>query len=193
VPVDRQVNFTVQSKDVLHDFWVPAFRMKIDAVRGIDTHIRVTPDRIGRYPVVCAELCGIGHSVMRQTAHVVSAQDFDTWLQERAERRENGGAGGEEAEGGEAAAADGAEIFSSAGCGNCHTLAEANAQGNVGPNLDDELADKDEAFIRKSIVDPNAEVAGGFTAGIMPLDYEQTLEPAEIDALVEYLANVTQG
>ena len=63
----------------------------------------------------------------------------------------------------------------------------------MGPNLDDELADKDEAFIRESIVDPNAEVAGGFTAGIMPLDYEQTLEPAEIDALVEYLANVTQG
>ena len=193
VPIDRQVNFTVQSKDVLHDFWVPAFRMKIDAVRGIDTHIRVTPTRIGRYPVVCAELCGIGHSVMRQTAHVVSAADFDTWLQERAERREAGGAGGEEEEGGGAAAADGAEIFSSAGCGNCHALADANAQGNIGPDLDEALADQDEAFIRESIVDPNAKVEGGFTAGIMPLDYEQTLEPAEIDALVEYLANVTQG
>jgi cytochrome c oxidase subunit 2 len=161
-------------------------------VRGIDTHIRVTPTRIGQYPVVCAELCGLGHSVMRQTAHVVTPEDFDTWLQERVERREAGGAGGEEPEGG-AAAADGAEVFSSAGCGNCHALADANAQGNVGPDLDDALADQDEGFIRESIVDPNAEVADGFTAGIMPLDYEQTLEPAEIDALVEYLANVTQG
>src|SRR3712207_3583601 len=87
VPVGRQVNFTVQTKDVLHDFWVPAFRMKIDAVRGIDTHLRVTPDRIGRYPVVCAELCGLGHSVMRQTAHVVSTRDFDTWLHQQADRR----------------------------------------------------------------------------------------------------------
>ena len=63
----------------------------------------------------------------------------------------------------------------------------------MGPDLDDALADADDAAIRESIVDPNAEVEGGFTAGIMPSDYEQTLEPAEIDALVEYLANVTQG
>jgi cytochrome c oxidase subunit 2 len=194
VPVNRQVNFTVQSKDVLHDFWVPAFRMKIDAVRGIDTHLRVTPKRLGEYPVVCAELCGLGHSVMRQSAHVVSPGDFDQWLRDRAARRERGGGsgGGGQEEGG-AAAADGKQVFSSAGCANCHTLADANAKGNVGPNLDDELADKDEAFIRESIVDPNAEVAEGFTEGIMPPDYEQTLEPAEIDALVEYLAKVTQG
>src|ERR687894_1285044 len=60
--VGRPVRFTVQSKDVIHDFWVPAFRMKIDAVPGIDTHLRVTPERQGEYPVVCAELCGLGHS-----------------------------------------------------------------------------------------------------------------------------------
>src|SRR3712207_737878 len=79
VPVGRQVNFTVQSKDVIHDFWVPAFRMKIDAVPGIDTHLRVTPKRLGQYPVVCAELCGLGHCVMRQTANVVSRGEFDRW------------------------------------------------------------------------------------------------------------------
>src|SRR3954451_24029594 len=72
VPKDQPVLFTVQSKDVLHDFWVPAFRLKIDAVRGIDPHVRVTPNRLGDYPVVCAELCGLGHSAMRQTAHVVT-------------------------------------------------------------------------------------------------------------------------
>ena len=62
LPAGRAVRFNVQSKDVIHDFWVPAFRMKIDAVPGITTHIRVTPERVGRYPVVCAELCGLGHS-----------------------------------------------------------------------------------------------------------------------------------
>jgi len=80
LPVGTEVKFTVQSKDVIHDFWVPAFREKIDAVPGIDTHYAVETTRAGNYPVVCAELCGLGHSTMRQTAHVVSKQEFDSWL-----------------------------------------------------------------------------------------------------------------
>ena len=92
LPVDRPVNFTIQSKDVIHDFWVPAFRMKIDAVPGIDTHLRVTPNREGEYAVVCAELCGLGHSTMRQSAHVLPQGEFDSRL---AELQEGGGGGGE--------------------------------------------------------------------------------------------------
>src|SRR3954468_4464446 len=80
LPVDTQVKFTVQSKDVIHDFWVPAFREKIDAVPGIDTSYGVHTIRVGDYPVVCAELCGLGHSTMRQTAHVLPKPDFDRWL-----------------------------------------------------------------------------------------------------------------
>ena len=66
LPKDRPVEFRVNTDDVLHDFWVPAFRLKTDAVPGITTKIRLTPNRLGRYEVVCAELCGIGHSTMRQ-------------------------------------------------------------------------------------------------------------------------------
>ena len=80
LPVDTQVKFTVQSKDVIHDFWVPAFREKIDAVPGIDTTYGVNTIREGDYAVVCAELCGLGHSTMRQTAHVVAKPEFDKWL-----------------------------------------------------------------------------------------------------------------
>jgi cytochrome c oxidase subunit II len=80
LPVDTQVKFTVQSKDVIHDFWVPAFREKIDAVPGIDTSYGVNTTRVGDYSVVCAELCGLGHSTMRQTAHVLPKADFDKWL-----------------------------------------------------------------------------------------------------------------
>jgi len=80
LPVDAQVNFTVQSKDVIHDFFVPAFREKIDAVPGIDTHYNVNTVREGTYPVICAELCGLGHSTMRQTAHVVPKTEYDRWL-----------------------------------------------------------------------------------------------------------------
>jgi cytochrome c oxidase subunit II len=186
VPRDTPVHFTVQSLDVIHDFWVPAFRMKIDAVPGVDTELRITPKTNGEYPVVCAELCGLGHAVMRQTAHVVDKEEFDSWLQERAAASEEGG--GEE--GGEAP--DGQAVFTDAGCGGCHELADAGTSGGTGPNLDENLAGKDEAFIEQSIVDPSAEIAEGFSDGIMPPNFGDTLQPAELDALVKYLAEVTK-
>ena len=192
VPVDRQINFTVQSKDVLHDFWVPAFRMKIDAVPGIDTHLRVNPTLRGTFPVVCAELCGLGHSVMRQDAHVVSKAAFDTWLRNRARGPAPRAGGGQQAGGG-ATAAQGKPVFNAAGCSACHTLADAKATGTVGPDLDTALKGKDEAFIRTSIVDPNAEIAKGYSANVMPPNFKQTLKPAELAALVKYLASVTKG
>ena len=80
LPEGKQIEFRVHAPDVLHDFWVPAFRMKIDAVPGITTKVKMTPKKLGSFPVVCAELCGLGHSLMRSTAHVVSQSDFNTWL-----------------------------------------------------------------------------------------------------------------
>jgi cytochrome c oxidase subunit II len=80
LPEGQKVKFNVRSKDVIHDFWVPEFRQKIDAVPGITTHYRITPDRLGAYPVVCAELCGLGHSTMRQTVHVLPASKFESWM-----------------------------------------------------------------------------------------------------------------
>jgi len=191
VPQGQQVNFTVQSQDVIHDFWVPAFRVKIDAVPGINTHLRVTPDRVGDYPVICAELCGLGHSVMRQTAHVMPARDFQRWLdnggktdeQAQAEQDADTGAGG--------GAPDGKTLFTENNCGACHALADAGTTGGTGPDLDDVLADKDAAFIKESITDPGAEIAPGFSDGIMPTNFGQTLEPAELDALVKYLDDVS--
>ena len=155
VPRGQQVNFTVQSLDVIHDFWVPAFRMKIDAVPGVDTHLRVTPKTIGEYPVVCAELCGLGHAVMRQTAHVVEPAEFEQWLADRASGAQEGG-GGEAAartrRAASGAAADGKTVFTDAGCGGCHALADAGTDGGTGPDLDESLADRDAAFIEESIV-----------------------------------------
>jgi cytochrome c oxidase subunit II len=191
VPRDRPVNFTVESKDVIHDFWVPAFRMKIDAVPGIDTELKITPKTNGEYPVVCAELCGIGHSVMRQSAHVVDPEEFDRWVEERAAQARERGGGGEEETGG-AAAADGKALFTETGCGGCHALADAGTSGGTGPDLDESLAGRDEAFIEESIVDPSAEIAEGFSDGIMPKQFGEQLTPAELDALVGYLAEVTE-
>ena len=195
LPKGKQVRFDVQSKDVVHDFWVPAFRQKIDAVPGITTRYRIKPIKTGTFPVVCAELCGLGHSVMRQSAHVVSQGDFDAWLDEK-QQAAAGGGGGEEAEGGGgggAAAPDGKALFTSGAspaCGSCHTLADAGTSSTIGPNLSEVLKGKDAAFIQQSIEEPGAEVTNGFQDGIMPTNYGDTLEPEEIKAINDYLVEV---
>ena len=72
LPVNHSVRFGLHSKDVIHAFWVPAFRLQEDVVPGITVHYRATPDRLGTYPIVCNLLCGLGHSLMRAQLHVVS-------------------------------------------------------------------------------------------------------------------------
>ncbi|HTD57397.1 MAG TPA: hypothetical protein VK672_00740, partial [Solirubrobacteraceae bacterium] len=80
VPENESVYFKIRSVDVIHAFWIPAFRLQIDAVPGITTSYRATPDRLGSYPVVCNLLCGVGHSLMRSAIHVVTPASFQTWL-----------------------------------------------------------------------------------------------------------------
>ena len=194
VPQGKQIKFDVQSKDVIHDFWVPAWRQKIDAVPGITTSFRITATKPGTYPVVCAELCGLGHSVMRQSAHVVAPGDFDKWLQQRQQQAAGGGGGGGGGQaGGGGAAADGKTLFASGAspaCGSCHTLSDAGASGTIGPDLDKVLKGKDAAFIQESIENPGAEVAKGYQDGIMPTNYGDTLSPEETKALTDYLVQV---
>ncbi len=84
VPKGESVEFNMVSKDVIHAFWIPAFRIQEDVVPGITTHWRATPDRIGSYPVVCNLLCGVGHSLMRSTIHVVSEPAFKAWIASKA-------------------------------------------------------------------------------------------------------------
>jgi cytochrome c oxidase subunit 2 len=190
LPANTPVNFTVQSKDVIHDFWVPAFRMKIDAVPGIDTHVRVTTtDRRGEFPVVCAELCGLGHSTMRQSAHVVTRDEFDAKLEELAQGPQAGGGGG----GGGGGETDGKALFTDAAqptaCASCHTLADASATGTTGPNLDEVVPDLSDAELKESIEDPDAKITEGFQPGLMPR-YGDSLSPEQVDALVKYLKEV---
>jgi cytochrome c oxidase subunit II len=192
LPVDRAVEFRVQSNDVIHSFWVPQFRLKTDAVPGLTTVLRLTPDKEGRYEVVCAELCGLGHATMRQFVRVVPTSEFENWLAEQQEAAGGGGGGG----GGEpaedqgadegAAGGPGEQIFASAGCGGCHTLAAAGADRTIGPDLG-KLSTAEAEFVRTSIVNPDAEVAEGFSADVMPENFGEQLSDEELDALVKYL------
>ena len=80
LPENESVEFNMRSKDVIHAFWIPAFRLQEDVVPGITTHYRATPIRLGNYPVVCNLLCGVGHSLMRTTVHVVTPARFRSWI-----------------------------------------------------------------------------------------------------------------
>jgi cytochrome c oxidase subunit 2 len=185
LPKDRPVRFYVKALDVIHDFWVPAFRMKVDAVPGITTKYRVTPSRLGTYPVVCAELCGLGHSIMRSRAHVVAPAQFNTWLAKQKAPAATTAGG----------AVDAKKLFTdgngtATACGSCHTLADAGTSGQTGPDLDKVLKGKDAAFVEQSITAPDEEIAAGYQAGIMPKNYADTLSPEELKALVKYLGEV---
>jgi len=193
LPKDKPVRFDIKSRDVLHDFWVPAFRVKIDAVPGITTRLRVTPTKLGTFPVVCAELCGLGHSVMRSTAHVVTPTAFDRWLAGKSAPAPAADAGEERALSQDQLIALGRETFTGDGtCGGCHRLADAGTTGETGPDLDRALGGQSEDEIRTGIVDPDAEIAAGFRAGIMPPNFEETLSAQQLDGLVAYLATVSK-
>jgi cytochrome c oxidase subunit 2 len=94
LPEGESVEFNMRSKDVIHAFWIPAFRIQEDVVPGITTHWRATPDRLGTYPVVCNLLCGVGHSLMRSTAHVVPEAQFKAWIKSQESTASTGTSGG---------------------------------------------------------------------------------------------------
>lgn len=188
LPVNRTAELTLVSKDVLHSFWVPQFYQKQDVVPGLPTKIGVTPTRLGVFPVICVELCGLGHSTMRSAAIVMTPSAYDAWY-----KRGSAPASGTSTSPAKSALA----TYNSNGCGACHTFAAAKATGKVGPSLDSLSADAAKAgqpladFIKASIVDPAAYLAPGYAAGVMPA-FKGSITGAKLDELVQYLAENTK-
>ena len=81
LPVDRSVVLRMHAKDVIHSFWVPEFRQKQDLVPGINPTLHITPNKLGTYPVICTELCGLGHALMRSRVIVMKPDAFEQWAQ----------------------------------------------------------------------------------------------------------------
>jgi cytochrome c oxidase subunit II len=166
---------------VIHSFWVPEFGQKQDTVPGIDTTLHITPTHLGTFPVICTELCGLGHALMRSQVIVMKPAAFDSWLRSQNQTATSGNAG-----------TLGATVFKNNGCGACHTFKPAGATAKVGPDLDDLSAEAQRAgkpledFIRESIVDPSAYVEKGFPDNVMPHTYS-SLPKQQLDALVQYL------
>ncbi|WP_163340677.1 cytochrome c oxidase subunit II [Desulfopila sp. IMCC35008] len=82
VPVNRPIKLNIESLDVLHSFFIPAFRVKADAVKGLPTYVFFHPKEVGTYPILCTEYCGTEHSGMVATLEVVSEEEYEAWLEE---------------------------------------------------------------------------------------------------------------
>jgi cytochrome c oxidase subunit II len=177
LPIGRHVKLDITSNDVIHSFWVPELSQKQDAVPGQHNSIVVTPTKTGTFPVICTELCGLGHSIMRSHVEILSASDYAAWVKR----------------GGSQNASPGLAAFQQFGCGSCHTFTPAGASGKVGPDLDDLKAEAAKAnrgpvatFVRESIVNPAAYLAPGY-GDLMPHTFGSQIPPAQLDQLVQYL------
>jgi cytochrome c oxidase subunit 2 len=83
LPVNRSVLLTMHAKDVLHSFWVPEFRQKQDLVPGLHPTLHITPNKVGTYPLICTELCGLGHALMRSRVIVMQPDAFQAWAEKK--------------------------------------------------------------------------------------------------------------
>jgi cytochrome c oxidase subunit 2 len=177
VPTGRKVKLIMTTEDVIHDFFVPAFRMKADAVPGKYTTEWFEATKPGTYHLFCAEYCGMNHSAMIGSVIVMEPREFDNWL--------SGNAGNQ------TPAVAGQQLFQSLGCVSCHG---ANGEGGRGPTLaglfgrqtllsTGQTIKADEAYIRESIVNPQAKLVAGF-GPIMPTFQGQVSE----DQLVQLVA-----
>jgi cytochrome c oxidase subunit II len=181
VPVGRPVKLITTSEDVIHDFFVPAFRVKADVLPGRYVSIWFEPTKPGRYHLFCAEYCGTRHSGMIGEVVVMEPNEYEAWL--------SGGA----AEG--SLASVGAKLFQELACNTCH---RPDAQGR-GPVLDGlfgktvtlqggETVTADEAYVRESILMPSAKITAGFQP-IMPT-FQGLVTEEQLLALIEYIKSL---
>jgi cytochrome c oxidase subunit 2 len=203
VPVRKPIKLLITSTDVLHSLYIPAYRIKEDAVPGRETHLWFLPDEIGSYDLFCTEYCGIGHSDMITKVEVMAQKDFDAWYAggtkkiARAEAKKPGVQTKVNAPAKNAAVAKagaGAKLIVDKGCVLCHTT---DGSPKVGPTFKGLYGRKvivitdgkereiiaDDEYIERSIKDPKADVVKGFPA-IMPV---MQLSDDEINEIIEYL------
>ncbi|MCE9564664.1 MAG: cytochrome c oxidase subunit II [Planctomycetes bacterium] len=192
LPVNRPVRITLVSEDVIHDFGVPAFRMKMDVLPGRYTTAWYHPTKTGDFHIFCDQYCGTWHSLMVGKIAVVGEQEFDEWL------GGNGVQQGTENPVDGSIAHKGRELFLKLQCIKCHS-ADAKAAAPVLEGLFNtrvplkggggEFADAE--YIKQSILKPRLKVVQGWEP-IMP-SYEGQVTPEDLDALVAYIRSIKRG
>ncbi len=192
VPANRPIKLVMTSRDVIHSFYVPAFRMKHDVVPGRYYTAWFEAKTPGTYPIECAEFCGVSHSRMLGDVRVLSEPDYARWLDGKLPRTREGFAGEGTTSGGDLVET-GREVASRRGCLSCHSI---DGQPFVGPTwaglyeshvalTDGRDVIADEAYLTRSMMDPQADIVAGYK-GVMPT-YRGALEEPEVAALVEFI------
>jgi cytochrome c oxidase subunit 2 len=183
VPLDRDVSLTMTSQDVIHSFFVPAFRVKQDVVPGRYTTEWFHPTRLGEYHLFCAEYCGTNHSRMIGRIVVMEPAEYQQWL-----------ASGES---GESIALEGRRLFRDHGCSGCHegskTIHAPPLEGVYGkqvPLASGEIVTADDQYLRDSILLPGKQISAGYE-NIMP-SFTGHISEAEIMKIIAYLKATSQ-
>ncbi|MBE0569666.1 MAG: cytochrome c oxidase subunit II [Deltaproteobacteria bacterium] len=188
VPQGKPVKFILSATDVLHGFYLPDFRVKMDMIPGRITTLWLQPDRPGQYQIFCTVYCGTGHSNMLARLIVMPPGEYAEWVEHGG--RDEAGEGDREP-----LHKRGERVVKGAGCLNCHAV---EGKEKIGPNFrgvygstvplaDGTSVKADEEYLRESIVDPGAKVVKGYP-NVMPT-YKTTLKPEEVEAVVEFLKN----
>jgi cytochrome c oxidase subunit 2 len=190
VPLNRPVVLVLASQDVIHSFFVPAFRLKQDVLPGRYTRLWFTATRLGDYRILCAEYCGSAHSSMLGHVVVMPAADYARWLDEQPAPRDAGVAAADDTP-----ARRGAALYGRLGCGGCHDAgssvgapALAGLYGTRVALADGSTVRADDDYLRESIVAPRRRVVRGQPA-LMP-SYAGQLDEAALVDLVAYLRSL---
>jgi cytochrome c oxidase subunit II len=203
LPKGRSVELYMRSLDVIHSVFVPQFSQKEDIVPGLVTQLHITPTRLGTFPLECTELCGLGHSLMRSQAIVMTPAAFNSWLSQQEKSQapppsSTTSTTGTTSTTSSPSSAAGLSAFNTNLCSSCHTLSAAGATGTTGPDLDKLVSYAKQAkqplaaFVHQSIVDPGAYVQPGYPNGVMPTNFASALTKTQLDALVTFLVQSAQ-
>lgn len=184
LPLGQPVKLIMISRDVIHGFFIPAYRQKQDVLPGSYTYLWLLPKQAGTYDIYCSQYCGTGHSLMRATLIVMPQPQYQAWVAAEQQKQQAGA---------QSPAERGKALFESAGCGGCHSI---DGSPKVGPTLKGIFGSRvtlttgqsvvaDEEYLRESLEEPNEQVVQGFQP-IMP-SFRGSLKQDEIAALIAYM------
>ena len=193
LPLGRPVKVLLRSKDVLHNFYIPQIRSKMDMVPGMVSYFWFTPTQTGTFEVLCAEYCGVGHYNMRGLMRVESPEDFEQWLDEQPTFAQTMAAVPQPGQGD--LLEMGRQLAQSNGCLACHSL---DGSASLGPSwkglygrrealVDGSSVLVDEAYLKESILEPKAKMVQGYP----PVMVAYAFSEVELDALVALIRSLS--
>lgn len=194
IPVNTPVKLKLQSLDVIHSLFIPAFRVKSDMIPGREKMMWFLPQEVGEFDLYCAEYCGLRHSYMNSNVKVLSLKDYNTWYADSVPVAITT----EEAVPG----AEGLKIMINQGCNACHS---SDGSRIVGPSYLHLYGEKqivvregkevpvtvDEEYIKKAIYEPNAEIVKGYPKDLMQ-SYKDILNDDDVAKIIEYLKSLNE-